>query len=59
MTQNMNQNDFDDFLKKADSLTTTEFCTIGTYDAIVWIDDKAYWCTIKSLEGDDTRGTGP
>ena len=57
MIKKVTVREFERFLDEADSTTTTEFLTIGTYDVVAWKDDKAYWCNIQSLEGDSAIGT--
>ena len=56
MTKKMNQDKFQKFLENADSLGMTGYCTLGTYDAVAWYDDKPYRCTILALAGDEVRG---
>jgi len=50
MMRRMNAADFDTFVKKADSLSTTWENSLGTYDAVAWYGPQAYRCSIAALD---------
>lgn len=55
-SKRMGQDEFNRFLNEADSLGTTGYCTVGTYDAVAWHGGKPYRCTIQALAGDTVKG---
>ena len=50
MMRRMNAADFDTFVKKADSLSTTWENRLGTYDAVAWYGTQAYRVSIAALD---------